>query len=77
MTYELRIDQKPTYLHALVTGRNSRETVARYLEDIFQARRARQCFRVLIEERLQGPRLGTLDVFTIVSEGSSRAPGVF
>ena len=77
MTYALTIAQKPTYLHALVTGRNSRETVARYLEDIRHACRARQCFRVLIEERLEGPRLGTLDVFTIVSAGSSRALGLF
>ena len=77
MTYELRSDQKPTYLHAIVTGRNSRETVARYLEDIFQECRARQCFRVLIEERLEGARLGTLDVFKIVSEGSCRAAGMF
>jgi hypothetical protein len=73
MTYELTIDQKPTYLHAIVTGRNSRENVARYLEEILQVCIARRCFRVLIEERLEGPRLGTLDVFKIVSEGSSRA----
>lgn len=30
---------------------------------------------MLIEERLEGPRLGTLDVFFVVSEGSSRAFG--
>jgi hypothetical protein len=77
MTYELTIDPKPTYLHAIVTGRNSRENVARYLADILQECRARQCFRVLIEERLEGPRLGTLDVFKIASEGSNRASGVF
>ena len=76
MTYELTIDQKPTYLHAIVTGRNSRENVARYLEEILQACIARRCFRVLIEERLEGPRLGALDVFKIVSEGSSRALGI-
>jgi len=77
MTYELTIDQKPTYLHAIVTGRNSRENVARYLADILQECIARRCCKVLIEERLDGPRLGTLDVFKIASEGSSRALGVF
>jgi hypothetical protein len=76
MPYELMIDQKPTYLHAIVTGRNSRENVARYLEDIRHACIARGCFRVLIEERLEGPRLGTLDVFEIVAQGSGRAGGV-
>jgi len=57
MTYELTIAQKPTYLHAIVTGRNSREHVMQYLEDILQECRAHQCFRVLIEERLAGRRL--------------------
>jgi hypothetical protein len=73
MTYELTVDQKPTYLHAIVTGRNSSETVARYLEEILRECIARRCFRVLIEERLEGPRLGTLDVFAIASGGSSRS----
>ena len=74
MIYELTIDQKPTYLHAIVTGRNSRENVARYLEEILHECIARRYFRVLIEERLEGPRLGTLDVFEIVSEGSQPSP---
>jgi hypothetical protein len=77
MTYARTIAQKPTSLHAIVTGRNSREHVMQYLEDILQECKARQCFRVLIEERLEGRRLGTLDVFKIVSGGSSRAPGMF
>ena len=76
MTYKLTVDQKPTYLHAIVTGRNSRENVVRYLEETLRECIARSCFRVLIEERLDGPRLGTLDVFQIVSEASSKAEGV-
>lgn len=76
MTYELTIARKPTYLHAVVTGRNSRENVARYLAEILRECIARRCFRVLIEERLEGPRLGMLDVFEIASEGSSQAFGM-
>ena len=76
MTYKLTIDQKPTYLHAIVTGRNSRENVARYMEEILRECTARSCFRVLIEERLEGLRLGMLDVFEIASEGSSKASGM-
>jgi hypothetical protein len=73
MTYRLTIAQKPTYLHVIVNGQNSRENVARYLEEILCECSARNCFRILIEERLDGPRLGTLDVFQIASEGSSKA----
>jgi hypothetical protein len=73
MTYRLTIAQNPTYLHVIVSGQNSRENVLRYLEETFRECIARNCFRVLIEERLDGPRLGTLDVFQIASEGSSKA----
>ena len=75
MTYKLTIDQKSTYLHAIVTGQNSRENVTRYLEKILYECTVRSCSRVLIEERLEGPRLKTLDVFKIASEGCSKAKG--
>lgn len=75
MSYKLTIHQQPTYLHAIVTGPNSRDNVARYLEDIRAECIARNCFRVLVEERLEGPRLDTMEVFQIVSEGSSKAGG--
>jgi hypothetical protein len=77
MTYKLTINQKPTYLHATVTGRNSKENVARYLEEIRSECTARSCFSVLIEERLEGPRLGTLDVFQIATDGSRKANWIF
>ena len=77
MTYKLTIIQKPEYLHAIVTGANSRDTVKSYLEDVRRACTSRGCSRVLIEERLEGPRLGTLDVFQIAANGSSHALGIF
>jgi len=72
MTYKLTIVQKSTYLHAIVTGMNSKENVSRYLDDIFHECTNRNCVRVLIEERLEGPRLGTMDIFQIASEGASK-----
>jgi hypothetical protein len=76
MTYQLTFDQKPTYLHVIVTGLNSSENVAGYLKDILRECMARSCFRVLIEERLEGPRLEILDVFEIAAEGSGEANGM-
>ena len=75
MSYEIRFEQKDTYLHATVTGTNSRDNVLAYMADISRECDRRQCFRVLIEERLDGPRLATLDIFAIASEGSMRALG--
>jgi len=73
MTYRLTINQKSTYLHTIVTGRNSKENVERYLEEILRECVVRNCFKVLIEEHLEGPRLGVLDVFEIASQGSTQA----
>ena len=72
MSYHLSIEAKPGYLHFVVTGDNTRENVLRYMEEVVRECTLRQCFRALIEERLQGPRLGTLDVFEMVSAGSTR-----
>jgi hypothetical protein len=72
VTYELTIEPKPGYLHIIVTGDNTRDNVVRYMEEVVRECTLQQCFRVLIEERLEGPRLGTLDVFEIVSSGSTR-----
>ena len=75
MTYKLTIERKPSYLHAVVSGLNAKENVARYLEDIIWECVDRKCFRVLIEERLEGPRLGTTDVFELASEGARKTFG--
>jgi enoyl-[acyl-carrier-protein] reductase (NADH) len=77
MTYKLTITQEPAYLHFIVTGQNSVETVVQYFDEIHRECAARNCFRILIEERLEGPRLGILDVFKIVADESNKARGFF
>lgn len=72
MSYHMSVEAKPGYLHFIVTGDNNRENVVRYMEEVVRECTVRQCFRALIEERLQGARLGTLDVFEMVSAGSTR-----
>jgi hypothetical protein len=76
MAYQLHITEEPGYLHAIITGSNDADTVARYLDELRRECLARQCFRLLIEERLEGPRLGTFPVYKVVSEGSERARGL-
>jgi len=72
VSYQLTVESKPGYLHVIVTGHNTRENVTRYMEEVVRECTLRQCFRVLVEERLEGPRLGTLDVFEMVATGSTR-----
>lgn len=76
MPYELTIKPEGSFLHAVVTGTNEVDTVARYLDELRRACIARGCYRLLIEERLEGPRLSTFPVFKIASEGSERARGL-
>jgi hypothetical protein len=77
MSYQLKIIEKPNYLHAIVTGKNTRENVIGYLKDLLRECQARQCHNVLIEENLAGRRLETWDVYQIASESSAGARGVF
>ena len=72
MDYKLTVQPEPGYLHIVVTGENTRANVMRYMEEVVRECTLRQCFRVLVEERLEGPRLGTLDVFEMVATGSAR-----
>jgi hypothetical protein len=75
-TYRLTVEQKPGYLHAIVTGSNTQLNVAAYLDELLGRCLAGQCYRVLIEERLEGPRLRTVEVFEIASRGAQKVAGV-
>jgi len=76
MPYSLKFEQKSNYLHVTVTGENSRETAAQYVQEVLRECVARNCNRLLVEERLEGPRLPMLDVFEIVADVSKKALGV-
>jgi hypothetical protein len=75
MSYQLTVVEKTAFLHAVITGQNTKENVASYLEDLLRECLSRGFSKVLIEERLDGPRLGTSDVFAIVSQASARTLG--
>ncbi len=77
MDYELKILQKPGYLHGIVTGTNSRDAVAGYLRQGLQECIDRGCTHALIEARLQGPRLALWDIFEIAAEHGKRDTGIF
>ncbi len=73
MSYNLTYINKPNYLHFIVTGTCTKENVQGFLEDVL-----RKCLelgnkRVFIEERLEGPRLETDQVYQIASSISPRA----
>lgn len=73
MAYTLTITPKGSYLHAVVQGENGRETVLAYFEEIRQACVTRDCYRVLIEEHLTGPRFPLEELYQLAMELSTRA----
>ena len=77
MAYDIKFEQKADYIHATVTGENSRDSVAGYAQDIQDECQRRDCFRVLVEERLDGPRLEAMEIFAIISDGSQKSLGFF
>ena len=76
MTFHLAIERKSNYLHAVATGNNTVGNVMGYMEGIIRACQEHDCWRILIEERLEGPRLRTFDVFGIASHGGEAGPGL-
>lgn len=77
MSFRIEYSDTPDYLHVMVTGDNTRENVEAYLKDVLEYCRRKSLEYVLIEERLDGDRLGLMDVFAIASEGSLQALGCF
>jgi hypothetical protein len=73
--FHLDIQHKKNYLHITVTGKNSPETVSAFLESILEECSARKCQNILVEERLEGPRLSFSEIVQIASEASQQAAG--
>lgn len=77
MAYEIKFSDDDDFVHATITGENSLSNVQGYLADLLAECQRRDCFLVLIDERLEGPRLDVDQVFSIAADGAVSALGVF
>jgi hypothetical protein len=66
--YQLRIAPKKGCLHARITGENTPEVTRAYVVDLVAACRQAKCAAVLIEENLEGPRMGMGELYSIVHD---------
>jgi hypothetical protein len=71
MTYHLTIEEKPSHLHAKVTGTHNEQNIRRFLVEIHEACLRRKCTTVLFEMNLSGPSLNTGSIFDVISERSA------
>ena len=72
MSYVLSVANKGAYLHITVTGDNTPKNVANYLSEVRDKCVEHQCSKVLIEENLKGPSLGTGVIYKIVTEAGDQ-----
>ena len=70
MSYTLKTNEHPGYLHFQVTGSNSAASVRGYLGEIYATCMRRGFSSILIEENLSGAGLNIGDIFQIASAGS-------
>lgn len=77
MTYDVTFDRRSNFIHAVVTGRNTADSIIGYMNEIRDECEKQDCHRVLIEENLDGRRLDEMQIFDIISQGSADALGVF
>ena len=77
MLYEIAFEQRAAYLYARITGDNNPETIIEYLQEIAGKCTDINCFRVLIHECLDGPRLKTMELFETLSEVCKNVLGQF
>nr|MBN2278425.1 hypothetical protein [candidate division Zixibacteria bacterium] len=68
MTYKLAVQDKGHYYHFVVTGENTIENVSSYLGEIHKICIRDGCSRVLIEENFEGPGLGTMPIYDIITD---------
>lgn len=71
MSYVLKIIEEPGYLHFQISGDNSIASVRGYLGEIRAACMRHACEVILIEENLQGPGLGLVEIFEGISAESA------
>src|SRR6478735_9402596 len=71
--YSFTVDERDDYLHIVVRGKNDAATIRRYIKETLAASIAHSCPNILVEENLEGPRLGIGEVFQIVAEASASA----
>ena len=68
MSYQLTIEERPTYVYARVDGDLTPENALRFLEEAYAA-----CLRsgrpdVLLDMQLRGPNLATTSVYEVISQ---------
>ena len=69
--YRFELAVRETYVHATVYGAQTPENALRFLREAYEACVANRKDSVLLDMRLEGPTMGTTNIFGVVQERSS------
>ncbi len=76
MTCQIEVTSHADYLHVIVSGENTLQTLQTYTRETSEARRRLKQPRVLVVVELTGPDLSMLNVYQGVRDGSENAAGI-
>ncbi len=76
MSYHLTLEERPSYLHAKVSGTHNAQNARRFLVEVHEASVHGKFSAVLLEMNLSGPSLSIISIFSIISERAPYAVGL-
>ena len=77
MSYQINFEQKDDYMHIVVTGTKSTDTIRSFHADICTQRENHGYSRILVEQRLEGPAIPTFELYELVAQASQKAAGKY
>ena len=72
MSYELRVIETPSYLHAIAAGAHTAGNARQFLIDAYEACVRLNHSAVLLEMNFVGPSMSTLSLFGVVAERAAQ-----
>jgi len=73
--YQATVTCAAGYVHAVIQGANTKQNIRAYMREVLEACRTARTRYLLVEERLTGLRLKTIDVYELVVAGAEDARG--
>jgi hypothetical protein len=77
MAYKITVIPKPTYTHFIVKGDNTVEDTLQYYQELYDECIAHNYRTILIEEHLEGKKIGTTDIYGVAEKATKYFFGFF
>ena len=72
MAYAFTATLNPGYLYCRATGDNSAANIEKFLDDVLNACRQKDCNHALLEDNFIGPSLPVADIYRVISHATKK-----